>query len=151
MSGRQLDARERPVVRHRFPVRVYFEDTDAGGVVYYANYLKFAERARTEMMRAAGAPHAEMIEQYGLTLVVSRCEADYMGAARLDDELEIESSVTGFGGATVEAEQIVRRDGRDLVRIRVRLACVNRAGRAARLPAGLRALLKDNLQAQQQV
>ena len=74
-----------------------------------------------------------------------------MGSARLDDMLEVESCITGCGGATVEAEQIVRREGRDLVRIRVRLACVNRAGRAARLPAVLRALLKDNLQAQQQV
>jgi acyl-CoA thioester hydrolase len=138
-------------VRHRFPLRVYFEDTDAGGVVYYANYLKFAERARTEMMRAAGVPHAAMIERHGLSLVVRRCEADYMGAARLDDRLEVESCITGCGGATVDAEQIVRRDGRDLVRIRIRLACVNRAGRAARLPAELRALLKDSLQAQQQV
>lgn len=151
MSAQAPQIRERAVVRHRFPVRVYFEDTDAGGVVYYANYLKFAERARTEMMRAAGAPHAAMIERYGLSLVVSRCEADYIGAARLDDELEVESSVTGFGGATVEAEQVVRRDGRDLVRIRVRLACVNRDGRAARLPAELRALLKRSLQEQQQV
>jgi acyl-CoA thioester hydrolase len=151
MSAPESSAGERPVVPHRFPVRVYFEDTDAGGVVYYANYLKFAERARTEMMRAAGAPHAEMIERHGLSLVVSRCEADYMGAARLDDQLEVESRVTGCGGATVEAEQIVRRDGRDLVRIRVKLACVNRGGRAARLPAELRAVLKDSLQAQQQV
>lgn len=151
MSAREAKAGERPVVGHRFPVRVYFEDTDAAGVVYYANYLKFAERARTEMMRDAGASHAAMMAQYGLTLVVSRCEADYMGAARLDDILEVESSVTGFGGATVEAEQIVRRDGRDLVRIRVRLACINRAGRAARLPAEMRALLKTSLQEQQQV
>lgn len=151
MSERQPGAAERPIGPHRFPVRVYFEDTDAGGVVYHANYLKFAERARTEMMRAAGAPHAEMIRRHGLSLVVSRCEADYIGAARLDDQLEIESRVTGCGGATVDAEQIVRRDGRDLVRIRVRLACVNRDGRAARLPPELRALLKDSLQAQQQV
>jgi acyl-CoA thioester hydrolase len=151
VNTQSSDRGERPIVGHRFPLRVYFEDTDAGGVVYYANYLKFAERARTEMMRAAGAPHAAMIQRHGLTLVVSRCEADYIGAARLDDELEVESRVTSYGGATVDAEQVVRRDGRDLVRIRVRLACVNQAGRAARLPAELRALLKEHLQAQQQV
>jgi acyl-CoA thioester hydrolase len=143
--------KERGRGRHRFPVRVYFEDTDAGGVVYYANYLKFADRARTEMMREAGAAHSAMIEERGLTLVVSRCEADYMAAARLDDLLEVESRITGFGGATVDAEQIIRRDGSDLVRIRVRLACVNRAGRPARLPNDLRELFKDRLLAQPQV
>ncbi len=144
-------ARERASPAHRFPVRVYFEDTDAGGVVYYANYLKFAERARTEMMRDLGVAHAGIIAERGLSLVVSRCEADYIGSARLDDLLEVESRITGFGGATVEAEQIIRRDGRDLVRIRVRLACVNRAGRPARLPTDLRALFKDRLLAQPQV
>lgn len=144
-------AKERGGAAHRFPVRVYFEDTDAGGVVYYANYLKFAERARTEMMRALGMPHAEMMAQRGLSLVVSRCEADYIGSARLDDLLEVESRITGFGGATVEAEQTIRRDGRDLVRIRVRLACVNRAGRPARLPNDLRTLLEERLFAQPQV
>jgi acyl-CoA thioester hydrolase len=143
--------KEQDGVSHRFPVRVYFEDTDAGGVVYYANYLKFAERARTEMMRAAGAPHAALIEERGLSLVVSRCEADYIGAARLDDVLEVESRVTGCAGATLEAEQIIRRDGQDLVRVRVRLACINRSGRATRLPVDLLALLKDKLLAQPQV
>jgi acyl-CoA thioester hydrolase len=143
--------KERGGVRHRFPVRVYFEDTDAGGVVYYANYLKFAERARTEMMREAGAAHSAMIRDQGLTLVVSRCEADYIASARLDDLLEVESHITGFGGATVDAEQIIRRDGSDIVRIRVRLACVNRDGRPARLPNDLRALFKNRLLAQPQV
>jgi acyl-CoA thioester hydrolase len=143
--------KERGAARHRFPVRVYFEDTDAGGVVYYANYLKFAERARTEMMRDAGAAHSALIEKRGLSLVVRRCEADYIASARLDDVLEVESHITGFGGATVDAEQIIRRDGSDIVRIRVRLALINRAGRPARLPNDLRDLFKDRLLAQPQV
>ena len=71
---------------HRWPVRVYYEDTDAAGIVYYANYLKFAERARTEMMRVSGASHSGMIEAFDTAFAVSRCEIDYLKPARLDDQ-----------------------------------------------------------------
>jgi acyl-CoA thioester hydrolase len=123
-------------------VRVYYEDTDAGGVVYYANYLKFAERARTELMRTAGSTHRAMLEFNGVSFAVSRCEVDYLRAARLDDLLEVETQITGVGGATLNAIQLVKRDGEELVRIRVRLACVGEAGRAARMPAAVRAALQ---------
>src|SRR4051794_19527952 len=83
---------------HVHPIRVYFEDTDAGGMVYYANYLKFAERARTEMLRSAGISHAAMMAQDGLMLVVRRCTAEFRRSARLDDALEIDTRVSGAAG-----------------------------------------------------
>ncbi|HEC14899.1 MAG TPA: YbgC/FadM family acyl-CoA thioesterase [Rhodospirillales bacterium] len=70
---------------HVFPIRVYFEDTDAGGIVYYANYLKFAERARTEMMRSLGVESSHWLDGEGVVFAVRRCDADYRRPARLDD------------------------------------------------------------------
>ncbi|MEX2009332.1 MAG: tol-pal system-associated acyl-CoA thioesterase [Dongiaceae bacterium] len=136
---------------HRFPVRVYYEDTDAAGVVYYANYLKFAERARTEMMRAAGADHAGLAADRGVVFAVRRCEIDYLRPARLDDLLEVETRILEIGGAAVDGEQVVSRDGVELARLRVRLACVDEAGRATRLPAPLRAALARYCQLQERV
>jgi len=124
---------------HRFPIRVYYEDTDAAGIVYYANYLKFAERARTEWLRAAGGEAAAALRDGGLVFVVRRCEIDYRQPARLDDLLEVETSLIGAAGATLDLDQIVLRDGATLVDLRVKLACLNAAGRPARLPAALRA------------
>jgi acyl-CoA thioester hydrolase len=132
---------------HRFPVRVYYEDTDAAGIVYYANYLKFAERARSEWLRELGDAERAALTAGGLVFVVRRCAVDYLQPARLDDLLEVETRVTAFAGATLELQQIVRRDVIDLVVLQVTLACVNSAGRPARLPAVLRAALATVLQA----
>src|SRR5665811_1175160 len=96
---------------HRYAVRVYYEDTDAGGVVYYANYLRFAERARTEALRELGIPHAELVERFNLMFVVRRVEVDYLRAARLDDSLVIETATLAVGGATVLLRQDVRGPG----------------------------------------
>jgi acyl-CoA thioester hydrolase len=126
---------------HRQTIRVYFEDTDAAGIVYYANYLKFAERARTDWLRALGMPHSQMIKRDGLTLVVRRCEADYRKPAHLDDELIIETELTKLGGASIDLLQRVYRDGDLLVEMKVVVVCVGRDGRAARLPDYLRAAL----------
>jgi acyl-CoA thioester hydrolase len=126
---------------HTYRLRVYFEDTDAGGMVYYANYLKFAERARTEMLRDAGFNHAEMVARDGLMLVVRRCAADFRRSAYLDDELEVETRVTDLAGASLGLEQSVRRTGEILVRLEVTVACVTKQGRATRLPERLRSLI----------
>ncbi len=119
---------------HLHRVRVYFEDTDAGGMVYYANYLKFAERARTEMLRSAGISHAEMVADDGLMLVVRRVTAEYRRSARLDDELEIETRLSELGGATLTLDQVVRRGPEVLVELVVTIACITREGRPTRLP-----------------
>jgi acyl-CoA thioester hydrolase len=123
---------------HIHPIRVYFEDTDAGGMVYYANYLKFAERARTEMLREAGISHADMVAQDGLMLVVRRCTAEFHRSARLDDALEIETRVSGLTGASILLDQVVRRGSETLVEITVTIACVTKEGRPTRLPERLR-------------
>ena len=138
-----------PTAGHVHALRVYYEDTDVAGIVYYANYLKYAERARTEMMRDAGATHAEMIDRHGVAFAVRRCTIDYKRPARLDDWLEIETSVTAIGAATVDALQLVRRDGVSLVDLAVQLVCVDRAGRATRLPAPARAALLRFMQSQE--
>ena len=123
---------------HVYPLRVYHEDTDAGGIVYYANYLKFAERARTEMMRGAGITHVTLLGDHDAAFVVRRCVVDYRQPARLDDEIEVRTSIGTVAGAHIETEQRVIRDGALLANIDLKLGCVGRTGRAVRLPAPLR-------------
>ena len=126
---------------HVLRLRVYYEDTDATGVVYYANYLRFAERARTECLRAVGADHPQLLAEHGVVFVVRHCVADYRAPARLDDVVEARSRFTELRGASLRAAQSITRDGHEIVHIDVRLACVDRAGRPRRLPAALRQAL----------
>lgn len=121
---------------HLHRVRVYYDDTDAGGIVYHANYLRFAERARTEALRDMGVPHAEMAEQHGLFFMVRRTKLDYLAPARLDDSLIVETATMAVAGASVELLQQVRRaDGRLLVRIELQLVCARLADqKPARIP-----------------
>jgi acyl-CoA thioester hydrolase len=126
---------------HRFPIRVYYEDTDAAGIVYHGNYLKFAERARTEMLRGLGLNHTELAERLGLVFTVRRCEIDYQAPAKLDDELQVATRILEVGGARLIAEQTITRAGGALARLVLTLACVGRSGRPARLPGDLRKVL----------
>ncbi|SDG85596.1 tol-pal system-associated acyl-CoA thioesterase [Roseospirillum parvum] len=133
---------------HVLPVRVYYEDTDAAGIVYYANYLRFIERARTEMMRRFGLDHTAMAGQDGIAFAVRRIEGDYLSPARLDDALDIHSEVRAIKGASLIMAQAVVRPGPDgpatLARFSLTLACMTLAdGRPARLPADLRRRLRD--------
>lgn len=127
---------------HILPVRVYFADTDAFGVVYHSRYLEFAERARTEMLRLMGLVHAQfMAGENGFAFAVRRLEADFRRPARLDDLLDVRTSILAVGGATIEVRQDIYRpaDDLDLVRLTLQLACVHTSGRPGRLPADLRA------------
>jgi acyl-CoA thioester hydrolase len=128
---------------HSFPIRVYYEDTDAAGVVYYANYLRFAERARTEMLRTVAPEYCDPARSGGIAFAVRHCVADFIQAARLDDSLEVHTHIVNVGGASFSVGQSVSRAGETLVRLDIRLACINRAGRPERIPAGLRALLEE--------
>ncbi|HBK09318.1 MAG TPA: tol-pal system-associated acyl-CoA thioesterase [Acetobacteraceae bacterium] len=120
---------------HRYSFRVYYEDTDAGGVVYHANYLRYAERARTEALRDAGIPHAEMVERFGLMFMVHRAEIDYQRAAMLDDPLVVETEIMDVGGATVLLRQTVRGPNGVCATLRIKLACVRIGGnKPARIP-----------------
>jgi acyl-CoA thioester hydrolase len=122
----------------RFRVRVYYEDTDAAGVVYYANYLKFMERARTEWLAAIGFPLAEFERAHGVVFVVHRCEIDFKHPARLNDALDVSVEVLHRGASRLVARQQVHRDDVLLTEARVTLACVDAARfRPVRMPAPL--------------
>ena len=135
-ASKSLSMRESGV--HVFVVRVYFEDTDAGGVVYYANYLKFAERARTEMLRESGIKHSRMMEHDGCAFVVRRCAAEFIKPAHLDDLLEVHTRLMVVRRASLDLTQDVKRQGVGLVTLHFGLACMSAAGRATRIPPALR-------------
>jgi len=135
---------------HRLPIRVYYEDTDAAGIVYYANYLKFAERARTEMLRLAGINQSEMTTRYGMAFAVRNCTIDFRAPARLDDLIEVRSRFTELAGATLSGVQAIWRDAEELVRLDVRVACLRENGRPTRIPAPLRQALQPFIQPQEQ-
>jgi acyl-CoA thioester hydrolase len=122
---------------HLYNLRVYWEDTDAGGLVYHANYLKFAEPARTEMLRHIGIEQEKLRGDSGMLFVVRRLVAEYLLPARLDDQLAVATQVKHLGGASLDLDQEVRRDDRPLVRLALRIACLDRDGRPSRLPADI--------------
>jgi acyl-CoA thioester hydrolase len=120
----------------RWPVRVYYEDTDAAGVVYYANYLRFLERARTEWLASLGLTLTGLEREHGVVFVVHRLEIEYLQPARLYDPLEVTLVPIEFGKSRLVLLQDVLRDGAALVRAKVTLACLARASwRPARIPA----------------
>ena len=126
---------------HIFSLRVYFEDTDAGGIVYYANYLKFAERARSEMLRSVGIESSRLMREENITLTVKTCHVDYQKPAHLDDALEVYSRITKVGGASLHGEQKIKCNGHELVDIQIKLGCIAMDGKPARLPNELRLTL----------
>lgn len=120
---------------HTWPVRVYWEDTDAGGVVYYANYLKFLERARSEWLRALGIGQLELMRQEGVVFVVRHVAAEFLQPARFDDLLVVKSWLLKLAGASLTLKQEVVRAATILLTAQVRVACVRSADfRPARIP-----------------
>ena len=132
---------------HRWPLRVYFEDTDAGGVAYHANYLRWAERARTESLRAMGLPHQALMEDHNSILVVRRIEVEYWRPARLDDPVVVETRIVAVRGVTILLDQRMVHGGEGagegpLAALRVELACIDRHGlRPKRIPEPWRSAL----------
>ena len=126
-------------------IRIYYEDTDAGGVVYYANYLRYLEQGRTEFLRERGLSVRELQER-GFLLPVIRLEIDYLAPAVLDDLLRVETAVLGVtGGSLTLGQKVIRlADGTLLADARVTLACLGPGRRATRLPAELVHALKGN-------
>jgi acyl-CoA thioester hydrolase len=125
---------------HRHPVRVYYEDTDLAGIVYYANYLRFLERGRSEMVREAGISQTDM-KARGLVFAVRRVEADYLRPGRFEDELIVETRATALRGASFDMPQRVLRGDEVLLEALVRIVVLDAGGRATRLPADIRARL----------
>jgi len=127
--------------RFVWPVRVYYEDTDAGGVVYYANYLRFLERARTEWLRHLGFEQDALMRDPGVLFAVRRVELDYLLPARFNERLEVHSRIARLAGASLDFAQTVVRldDGAELCRGVVRVACLRADDlRPARLPAAIK-------------
>jgi acyl-CoA thioester hydrolase len=128
----------------RLPVRVYYEDTDAAGVVYYASYLRFMERARTEWLSALGFELAALEAEHGVAFAVHHLDIRYHQPARLGDRLEVTVTMTGQGRARILADQRVCRGGLLLVDARVTLACLDRTHwRPVRIPAPLATRLEN--------
>lgn len=123
---------------HRFALRVYYEDTDLAGIVYYANYLKFIERGRSEWIRTQGIDQRAMKEETGTVFAVRRIEADYLSPAKFDDELVVETSTEAVTGARIILKQDVLREGEVLFTAHVTIVAINETGHPARLPANIR-------------
>lgn len=128
---------------HRFGLRVYYEDTDLAGIVYYANYLKFIERARSEWVRDLGLDQTRLRDDQGLVFAVRRVEADYLRPARFDDELVVETVLHERTGARLVLDQSVLRGQETLFSARVTLVCLTITGALARLPPALLTALAD--------
>ena len=124
---------------HRFSLRVYYEDTDMAGIVYYANYLKFIERARSDWVREMGIDQLAM-KADGVVFAVRRVEADYLAPAVFDDALEVRTTLNAMTPARMVMGQEVWRDETCLFRASVTIVCIGRGGKPARLPAKLRSI-----------
>jgi acyl-CoA thioester hydrolase len=119
-------------------LRVFWEDTDAGGIVYHANYLKFAERARTEALLALGLSQTALRETHGILFAVREARVTYLAPARLEDQLVVTTRAAPAGAARIEMAQDIWREATCLARCRLTLVCLGPGGKAVRVPAGIR-------------
>lgn len=139
MTQMNKSATSHPEAPHyTISARVYYEDTDAGGIIYHANYLKFAERGRTEMLRATGIDHQKLMQDFGIILVVRHIEMDFRASGKLDDLLHIHTTITQIGNTSMVMQQNILRDEKILAEITVTVVAINRDGRAVRIPPQLR-------------
>lgn len=128
---------------HELKLRVYYEDTDAGGVVYHARYVAFAERGRTEMLRDSGFEHAKLFHETGTAFAVVGLNINYKAPARLDDELVVKTKISRVGGASMEMQQEIYCGERLLSELKVTLVCVDGNFKAVRLPAEMRKIFES--------
>ncbi|MEE2861507.1 MAG: tol-pal system-associated acyl-CoA thioesterase [Paracoccus sp. (in: a-proteobacteria)] len=128
---------------HEITLRVYYEDTDLAGIVYYANYMRYIERGRTEWLRALGIDQLRMQQDTGHVFAVRRVEADYLRPARFDDLLTVRTALAQASPARIVVDQQVRRGDQLLFTAFVTVACLDRLGRPVRLPAFLRTAIDD--------
>lgn len=126
---------------HEFPIRVYYEDTDMAGIVYYANYLRYIERGRSDWVRCVGIDQNEMKTRHGIVFAVRRVEADYCAPARFDDELIVETQTQSVSAARLVMQQDVRRGSDLLFSAIVTIVCIAENGQPVRLPANIRLML----------
>ena len=128
---------------HQFPITVFYEDTDMAGIVYYANYLRFIERARSTIVEEMGIDQLAMRAQ-GIVFAISRVEADYKGAARLGDRLVVETTHQAASAVRWVFDQVVKRGDEVIFAATVTAVCMTTAGKPVRLPAEVRALIGED-------
>lgn len=131
---------------HLVTYRIYYEDTDAGGIVYHANYLKFAERARTDALRSLGILQSELRATHGVFFVVRHMEIEFFASAILDDLIHVRSHVDSFGNSSMKMRQIIEREGLELAQILVQIVCVSEQRKATRIPLHIKTLLIEHMQ-----
>ena len=118
-------------------IKVYYEDTDSGGVVYYSNYLKFLERARTEIIDSIGLSNKKLLEEYKTLIIVKSCNIEYLVPAKLEDKLKIYSSIKSFNKASFEIIQNIKKDDNLIVKAKLKLVTVNQEGKPTKIPSVL--------------
>ena len=117
-----------------YKFRIYYEDTDSGGVVYYANYLKYLERARSEAIYSLGLTNTKLLKDYGTLIIVKSCNIEYKKPARFEDELEIISSVLTKTKTSFTMKQIIKKDEETISEADVKLVTVNKKGKPVKIP-----------------
>ena len=125
-----------------FPVRVYYEDTDSGGVVYYANYLKFTERARTNMIQELGFKLNQLKDDYDCLFIVKKVNCEYLQSTKLEDILEVQSKIIQVKNASFELEQNIFRDNKIIFQSNIIMVCVNTEGKPKKIPENIALLLR---------
>ena len=125
-------------------VKVYYEDTDSGGVVYYANYLKFLERARTEMINSIGFSNKKLLDEHKTLIIVKSCNVEYLSPSKLEDKLQIHSSIESFNKASFVIIQNIKKDDNLIVKAKLKLVTVNQEGKPIKVPSALEKQLLTN-------
>ncbi len=125
-------------------IKVYYEDTDSGGVVYYSNYLNFLERARTEMIHSIGLSNKKLLAEYKTLIIVKSCNIEYLASAKLEDKLKIYSSVETFNKASFVIIQNIKKDDNLIVKAKLKLVTVNQDGKPIKIPSVLQKELVKN-------
>ena len=119
-------------------IKVYYEDTDSGGVVYYSNYLKFLERARTEMITLIGLSNKTLLDEYKTLIIVKSCNIEYLKSAKLEDKLKIFSSIESFNKASFVMIQYIKRNNDLIIKAKIKLVTVNESGKPIKIPSILK-------------
>lgn len=134
------------MIVHDYPVRIYYDDTDAGGVVYHANYLKLCERARTESLRTMGFENSKIREEHDAIIVVKSIEAEYLSPAKLDDLLTIQTRILSIKNTSFVMEQKAIRNNICIFSMNIVLVFINEEGRPSKIPDAVKAAFQENLE-----
>ena len=128
----------------RHEIKIYYEDTDVGGVVYYANYLKFLERARTEMIESVGLSNKKLLDEYKTLIIVKSCHIEYVTSAKLEDKIQIYSSIENISKASLVVIQNIKKYDNLIVKAKLKLVTVNLDGKPIKIPSILEKKLTVN-------